>query len=410
MNRLIIIILLLSSQLFAQEVIEGVVFDKSTNRPIKNVNILVSGTKLGTSSDSRGYFFIKVEKLPQSIEISHVAYETRIIEYTGKETKLKEIGLTKKQNQIPVVSIIANKKVVELTKNKVYDISDFEITNNKLVLLAYDWNTKQNPWLIYMNMDGDTLASTAIGYEGSLYKDCTDTIHLIGEKTSHQLYFNGKDFELIHACKPEEFIEIMKPCITELKNKLYIQQYSFHNQVLSYYCADEKDTSTVKFRVIADQMGMELLIDRNRFNSMGAAPTEADIRFEEMCFFDPIYSPLVKFNDTICILNFIDDRIEFYNDNLEDFTETHIDFHKDRHWKEQVYVDEITSKIYTIFTRNGISRLYEINKKTGKLEHSTEIPNYKWISKIIVYDGVIYFMYRKNSSLELMRLFKLPVG
>ena len=410
MNRLIIIILLLSSQLFAQKVIEGVVFDKNTNRPIKNVNILVSGTKLGTSSDSRGYFFIKVEKLPQSIEISHVAYETRIIEYTGKESKLKEIGLTKKQNQIPVVSIIANKKVVELTEGKVYDISDFEITNNKLVLLAYDWNTKQNPWLIYMNMDGDTLASTAIGYEGNLYKDCTDTIHLIGEKISHQIYFNGNNFELIHACKPEDFIDIMQPCITELQNKLYIQQYSFHNQVLSYYCADEKDTSTVKFRVIADQMGMEMLIDRNRFNSMGAAPTEADIRFEEMYFFDPIYSPLVKFNDTICILNFVDDNIEFYNNSLDLISEVNIDFHKDRHWKEQVYVDEITSKIYTIFTKNGISRLYEINKKTGELEHSTEIPNYKWISKIIVYDGVIYFMYRKNSSLELMRLFKLPIG
>ncbi len=409
MNRLIIIILLLSSQLFAQKIIEGVVFDKNTNRPIKNVNILVSGTKHGTSSDSRGYFFIKLEKLPQTIEISHVAYQTRIIKYTGKETKLKEIALTKKQNQIPVVSIIANKKVIELTKNKVYDISDFEITNNKLILLAYDWNTKQNPWLIYMNIDGDTLASTAIGYEGNLYKDCTDTIHLIGEKISHQIYFNGKDFELIHACKPKEFIEIMQPCITELQNKLYIQQYSFHNQVLSYYCADEKDTSTVKFRVIADQMGMEMLIDRNRFNSMGAAPTEADIRFEEMCFFDPIYSPLIKFNDTICILNFVDDKIEFYNDSLNIIDEININFHKDKHWKEQVYVDEITSKIYTIFTKNGISRLYQINKQTGKLEHSTEIPNYKWINKIIIYDGVIYFMYRKNSTLELMRLFKLPI-
>ena len=410
MNRLIFILLLITNQLFAQEIIEGVVFDTETNKPIKNASILVSGTNLGTISDSRGYFFIKVKKLPQTIEISHVAYNTRIINYVAKQTKLKEIALTKKTNQIPVVSIIANKKVVELTKNKVYDISDFEITNNKLVLLAYDWNTKQNPWLIYMNMDGDTLASTAIGYEGSLYKDCTDTLHLIGEKKSHQIYFNGRDFELIHQCKPEEFIEIMKPCITEMQNKLYIQQYSFNSQVLSYYCADEKDTSTVKFRVIADQRGIEMLIDRDRFHSMGAAPTAADIRFEEMCFFVPIYSPLVKFNDTICILNFVDDKIEYYNDSLNSIAEVDIDFHKDRHWKEQVYVDEITNKIYTIFNKNGLSRLYEINKKTGKLGNSTEIPNFKWISKIIIYDDVIYFMYRKNTSLELMRLFKLPIN
>lgn len=411
MNKLVIIILLLfANQIFAQQVIDGVVYDKNTNRPIKNVNIYINNIKKGASTDSRGYFFVKIDKLPVSLEITHVAYETRTIKIDKKQDKMLEIALIKKQNQIPVVSIIANKKVVELTKNKVYDISDFEITNNKLVLLAYDWNTKQNPWLIYMNMDGDTLASTAIGYEGSIYKDCTDTLHLIGEKKSHQIHFNGNNFELLHQCKPEEFIEIMKPCITEMQNKLYIQQYSFNSQVLSYYCADEEDTSTVKFRVIADQRGMEMLIDRNRFHSMGAAPTAADIRFEEMCFFDPIYSPLVKFNDTICILNFIDNRIEFYNDKLDIIAEVNIDFHKDKHWKEQVYVDDKTSSIYTIFTKNGISRLYEINKTTGKLGNSTEIPNFKWISKIIIYDGVIYFMYRKNSTLELMRLFKLPVN
>jgi hypothetical protein len=410
MNKLIFLILLFANQIFAQNIIEAVVFDKETNKGIRNVNIAIEGSKGGTISDSRGYFFLNVEKLPITLIISHVTFETREIEIKTKPDKLLEIAFTRKENQIPEVNIFANKKVIELTKNKVYDISDFDFLNNKLVLLAYDWKSKQNPWIIYMNTKGDTIASTAIGYEGSFYKDCTDTIHLIGEKISHQVYFNGKDFELIYPSTPKEFAKIMEPCITELKNKLFIQQYSFNSQILSYYCADMKDTSTVKFRVIADDIGINMLYGRERFHSMGAAPTEADLRFEEMCFYDPIYSPLVKINDTICILNFVDNKLEFYNDSLDELSIVDIEFHKKRAWKENVFVDEKTNKIYTIFIQSGISRLYEINKQTGKLGNSTEIPNFKWIEKIIINDGVIYFMYRKNSDLELMRLFKLPVN
>ena len=405
----ILLLTLISSSLFSQEIIRGVIFDKESNKPIRNVNIVIKGTSKGTSTDSRGFFFIKPDKFPLTITVSHVAYNSRDFEIKTPSNEIKEFALIKKENQIDEVSVFANKKVVELTKNKVYDISDFEITDNKIILLAYDWNTEVNPWLIYMTTNGDTIASTPIGYEGSLYKDCTDTIHLIDEKKSHQIYFNGNDFELIHKCKAEEFIELMKPCITELNNKLFIEQYSFNSQVLSYYCADMQDTSTEKFRVIADDAGMRMLIDNERFHSMGAAPTEADIRFEQMCFFDPIYSPLIKFNDTICILNFVEDKIELYNNNLQVIDEVTIDFHKTRTWKESVFVDEKTSRIYTLFKRNGISKLYEINKQTGKLGSYTEIPNFKWISKIIIYDRIIYFMYRKNSSMELMRLFKLPV-
>ena len=97
------------------------------------------------------------------------------------------------------------------------------------------------------------------------------------------------------------------------------------------------------------------------------------------------------------------------NNNLDEIGTTNIVFNKNRNWKEKIFVDEKTNKIYTIFKKAGISRLYEINKQTGKLGKSTEIPNFKWINKIIIYDGIIYFMYRKNSTLELMRLFKLPI-
>jgi len=406
----ILILAFITNSLFSQEIIQGVIFDKETNKPIRNVNIVIKGTNKGTSTDSRGFFFLKPEKYPITLIVSHVAYNSRDIEIKSSTKEIKEIALTKKENQIDEVSVFANKKVIELTKNKVYDISDFEITDNKIILLAFDWNKKVNPWLIYMTTNGDTIASTPIGYEGSFYKDCTDTIHLIDDKKSHQIYFNGKDFELIHPCKAKEFVELMEPCITKLNNKLFIEQFSFNSQVLSYYCADMRDTSTEKFRVIADQVGMRMLIDNERFHSMGAAPTEADIRFEQMCFFDPIYSPLVKFNDTICILNFVNDKIELYNDSMQVINEIAIDFHKSRIWKESVFVDERTSKIYTIFKKNGISKLYEINKQTGKLGVYTEIPNFKWISKIIIYDGIIYFMYRKNSSMELMRLYKLPLN
>lgn len=46
---------------------------------LPRANILEIGTVKGTTADSNGYFNLKLEKIPTSIQISFVGYETKIV-------------------------------------------------------------------------------------------------------------------------------------------------------------------------------------------------------------------------------------------------------------------------------------------------------------------------------------------
>ncbi len=412
-NKLLLITLLILafSKTFSQsnEIITGILFDLENKRPIKNVNIKILGTSKGTITDSRGVFYLQLDTYPSKLEITHIAFNDTLITINKQEKSKLEIGLTQKINKITEINIFANKKIEELTKNKLLDLSDFDFYGDSIILIAYDWTKKQNPWIILMNENGDTLFKSNINFDGKFYKDCFGNTHLLTEKFAYQLYFNKNKLEFLYEENTEKFIENISPCIQSLNNKLYIKQYSYRNQVLSYYNLNLADSTNTEMRVITDWIGARMVYDNENGHSIVNIKSDADARFEEMCFFDPIYSPLVKINDTISILNFIDNQIEFYNDKNILLSKIAIDFHKNNKWKEQIFVDEVTSKIYSLFINNGNTTIKEISKKNGSVIRTVKIPNFNWIEKIIIRNGIIFFLYRKNNNLELTRLYKLEI-
>ena len=59
--------------------IEGRVTDSANSEPLINVNILIVGTKLGATTDNKGYFIIK-DLAPghYTIRTNYIGYSTRI--------------------------------------------------------------------------------------------------------------------------------------------------------------------------------------------------------------------------------------------------------------------------------------------------------------------------------------------
>ncbi len=83
------IVILVSLQALAQEkpeLVQGHVTDAKTNLPLTGVNILVLQTTLGTTTDSLGYFSLKIRPGQYTIRFSRVGYET-----VSRELKI-EVG------------------------------------------------------------------------------------------------------------------------------------------------------------------------------------------------------------------------------------------------------------------------------------------------------------------------------
>lgn len=409
---LFITFLLLSADIvFSQEIIfvEGTVYDSITNRPIKNANIKISNKKQGTITDSRGHFLLKVDNFPVNLKTSHVSYHSKNITIKNSDNTQLSIPLKLKTTAINQINISAKNKIVELTKKQYFDINDFEFRNDTIVLITYDWQKKQNPWIVLINNFGDTLLKKHIPYDGIFYKDCLDNLYLINENYAYQIYIHDKKIIVDNQMSAKKFKESMNPCVDELNGKLYLKQYTYDEQVLSYFSADTTTKNIDKFKIIADKTTIRRLYDKERFYSMGTAPTDADLRFEKMCFFAPVFAPLIVINDTVCIFDFVNDKIEYFNNKLELTGNTAINFHKDKIWKHKIIVDKQTGNVYTVFRKNSITTIKQIDKKSGKIIKSVKIPHYQWISNIKIYDNNIYFLYKKTSNLELTRLFKLKI-
>ncbi len=411
MNKFLLItfLLIVTAPVFSQkEFISGTVYDSITNRPIKNVNIKIIGEKRGVITDSRGYFSLKVNEFPVKLSITHVSYSPKTKQLNNSPKNLL-IPLQVKTMSINQINISAKNKIIELTKKYYFDINDFEFRSDTIVLITYDWLKKQNPWIVLLKSSGDTIAKKHIFYDGIFYKDCLDNLYIINENNAYRIYIHNTKIIVGERISAKKFKESMNPCIDELNGKLYLKQYTYDEQVLSYFIADTSTKNIDKFKIIADKTTIRRLYDKERFYSMGTAPTDADLRFEKMCFFAPVFAPLIVINDTVCIFNFVNDKIEYLNNKLKSIGETEINFHKNKTWKHKIIVDKKTGNVFTIFRKNGITTVKQIDKKNGKIVKSIKIPKYHWISNIKIYDNTIYFLYKKTSNLELTRLFKLKM-
>ncbi|MBI5538595.1 MAG: carboxypeptidase-like regulatory domain-containing protein [Bacteroidia bacterium] len=405
----LLMIILSSKVLFSQNnfIISGNITDKETGKPVYNASIIVKNTKNGTTTNHEGFFFMKVNKLPVNLEISHIAYK-KITFYCKNNTSLK-IELQRQIDSLPEINISAH-KVINLVEKKLFDVVDYEFYGDNILLLTYSYKDIINPWLIMINNYGDTLFKSPVSKEGNFYRDCLGNIHLVSKEYAYQIFIEDKKLELLYPVNPDTFYKILNPCITEINNKFFIKQWSYNNQVLSYSMVNANDSSKKEVKVISDERAIRMLSDRNRFNSMGAKPpSDADLRFEEMCFFKPIFAPLVKLKDKIAIFNFVESKIEVYNENGNSDKEISITFNKIKGWKEEIFADEITGKAYALFKNNGISTIREVSIETGVIGKEITIPDFKYIENIKVRNGYVYFLYRINSPMELMKLYKMAV-
>ncbi len=403
---LFIIILLINSHSIAQKTYQATIEDEN-GRAIPNVHIWIEGTTIGTISNNNGAFTIPVKTYPIHLHISHLSYVAKELIINLEDKSKHKILLKKLVHTLPT-AVISNQKIKDLTQNYWYDISDFEIYQDHVLLLAYQWKRKKNPWLIMLDAYGDTLWSSYLGRDGELYKDCLGQIHLLNKKAAYQLFIEEDNFQLYPAVSIKEFKEQLKPCIASHNEKIYLEQYTYASQILNYFEADLSDTTVRMVETIADRQAMRWLQD----DAMGLSPlrNEHEKRFEEMFFYDPIYAPLIKQGDTTIIFDFVNDEIELYNSDFTSILDVPIDFHKTLKWKEKLFVDEKNGKVYTMFRRNGFHYLYQINLWTGKLYPAMKIPQFTFLGKIRIHDGNIFFLYRdRKEEQALTKIYQMAV-
>lgn len=107
---ILLFVLFVGFNTYAQQKIEGKVYDLITDEPIADATVKVVGGNVYTSTDTEGKFSLEATEKAQ-LEINHINYEAKII--NAKDAG--SIALTPRQNSF-------NEKIL-LTSNPLEDIT-----------------------------------------------------------------------------------------------------------------------------------------------------------------------------------------------------------------------------------------------------------------------------------------------
>jgi hypothetical protein len=406
-NLLCIILLFTGISAFGQAVeITGRINDSVSKEIIPYVNIMIDGTSYGCSSDSTGYFSLIVPHLPVDVTVSHIFYKTKHIHVRSRRD-LRRIVLTPHVYLLDEATV---KPIVNITRGLLFDIVDYEFWGDSILLsgYCYKYPKEQNPWLMTINDSGDTLNRQIIGTEGSFFPDCLGNVHYLTNSFAYQLYPVADSFTFVNVEPREHFEEVMFPCMFETENELIFQTYAARNQIINYFAVDKESKEFRNILSVDDPVGLNMLSGMGRFHNMSNnQPTEADLRFEEMCFFDSIYSPVFKIRDSVYFFDLMNDNILCFDQNFELARKCHCTLHHFKDFKEKIIIDEPSGKAYALYQRTGFTYIREVSLDNGQMLESYTIPNYQWIDKIRVHNEQLFFLYREKFTGDLISLYRM---
>jgi hypothetical protein len=399
--------------------LKGKVYDSKSGQPVVQASIYINESLTGTSSDAQGRYELKIPFTPSLLVISCVGYTRRYFTLTHKTNGEFNIPLDPSVEEIPEVLITGKRTPVSITDNQNIYVVDYEFYDNHILLLGHPGKKSLETLLILMDRMGKTIFQKQIDKGSNLYRDPFNNIHLLCADTAYQVFYDGKDLNLIFPTDKERFMKSFPEFLKIYRDKVVLRQYAFKDQALLYYFYVPSDSLIQRFWAEGTSeiyRKTDGLMTSIRITADGKSTSQfnlfnSDERFIKMAFYAPIFCPLEIIRDTIYIFNFTNGLIETFGyRGFQADSPTAITFHTLDGWQKKLYVDAAIGKVYTEYLRNGISELREINLKSGQLKPKPiRIPNFAHISKIMVQDGFLFFLYEEKQYPKYMRLYRMPL-
>jgi hypothetical protein len=416
-------------------IIRGIVKDNSSSKPINNVNIKINGTNEGVFTGPDGRFSLTLKRIPVSLTISCVGYETLYYNFDKIPMNPIELILRQRTSDLQEVDIKAL-RFNYIFRDLNYSILDYEIMGDNLLLLVFRYQLK-NTELILLNRNGDTLSIVAVPEQKPLrlYRDFLGNVHYVSTKeNAFQCEYNDllKKIEFPYRTTFDSLVRMVKPFLFLSGDRLYFEEFTpdGFGKNIGYY-----DTNNQKgyIRFISGETTRRNYFDDSKFNarwntfvSGPASFSVDDYRANKNFYFQKINAPLVKLgDDSMADFNFTDGVIEFMNKEGKVYRTVPIDFHKetdgnllagllsvlipiaDWEWSGKLYVDEYYKEVFTTFKKNGMVQIRKIDLETGKLTRNFDVP-FPFPEKIEIYKGDAYFLIKDiGGEFEKWKLVKL---
>lgn len=397
------------------------------NLGVSNVNINITNTRYGTSTDHKGRYMLTLHDCTKAVNLyySCIGYQDTIVSLTMKQLQHDSINISFKMHPksyaLSEVTVSGNKPEIAYHE-KMVSLVTYEINEMGIYLIGY---RQSGNALLHLSFDLDTLSILPIAKKyDRLYKDVFGQIHLMSYDSTYQIGHRQLgdtflDMELFYGMTIEEFFYIMGDNAAVTDSVFVIATYGQGGQELYYHYFKRGNPNGHLLEHVFDQEGLDLIENMHKYGPVGLVPTKAPCSMHyanlimrpisrKWTFTPPIYDPLFSAGNTLFLFNFDADKIEHFDMKAQMIEETSIKFHRYQKWngkwlmkdswKKQVLVDMARKEFYAVFEDESVMSINKIDLQTGQSKVVAKLSGFQFVQLPMVNDGTLYFMYHTGPT------------
>lgn len=304
-----------------------------------------------------------------------------------------------------------------------YSVADFEIgATGELFLLTYEKNLQKDAQLQVVE-EGSVQTVLPLPERASeLKRDFRGNVHVLTAQNAFGLVQQDSMYALAGIPK-DYFFKYLAPIVDTSQTRFFYSSYSDIYPAFEYGCLDQLDSVYKSILHIQDDLMMELyrseykwvdvrtkLWAKNLENQTGI---DAEIYvganyFTQSLYYEPVYAPLFLVHDTLYIFDYPKDMLRVYDSKgvlLNSIPILHHYQAKQTGFQKNLQQDRKTGKIYVVYQQEGHCYVGLIDLKTGEVRQKVRLA-FRYVEKIRVHDGAVYYIYRPFESAQKKFLYK----
>jgi len=419
---LLCFITLLPSTTMAQSPnVLGYVRNAETDEPLEGAFVGAATLSRGTYTNAEGLFILDMEG-ERSVEIAvqYLGYRPALIRFDAGDKMPMDIRLIPD----PIIlepTVIRDQALRTVHPDPELFIKDYAFMGDNMLLLVLDPLLRRNKLVLLDKNMRPIEEHFGVGEEPKeLFTDCMGLKHYLSKNYSVQV--DWVDGELIlQKDDIAEFERVVRPCRAKAETTYFFEAWSQRFSA-GYYLVEQDEQIKRPFYWTEDTAGFDTFEDERlaytRFASMGGFFSSPErMRFAknlERLYMDHVvtpgsFSPLVGINDDVYIFDHNRKLILRFEPNGLLADAKPLTYDGERFWERKVFVDDEHTRAFTIFNRNGIYSVGEIDLERGDIARRWELPK-TFISNIQVKGNEIYFLYKANELNPVKRLYALDMS
>ncbi len=369
---------------------------------MENVNVSISNTSVGTSSDAKGQYTITIDDRTKNIHLHYtcIGYRDTIVSLTPKQLQRDSINISfkmRKQNyNLHEVTVTDTHKLY----GDRYFFMDFEVFGQMICILTACPN-KRFRCLIMANEDlrgFDTIPIPAHIEPEQVWRDCMGNCQLIAKDSVYEIDLSDEQHNII-ATEKAYFFRTMRDCLFATDDHIYFREKGMQGYFTSFYRVDRETKKPQQLFTSDMTDNINKYWDEMTFYmsiwspSSHGAPPGVWSRHIKNHWFRPSDAELLLADDNLYYFDQSLGFIQHYDLNIHKIDSCAIQYPFMEGWKRILYQDHAQNRFYTIIK----DQLFEIDPTRGSITAKTTlIPSL--YSKTVIHNGQLFLLKKAHKS------------